>query len=134
MPRPRFRGSSRTGPVPATVSVTLQAGRPHFARSRYHAPAGQAFTLKITHSLFSTTGKPLWVTLLISPSDNPAIAPVPGRPGFGIIDPGHASFVAPRVTAPGTGVFTVSALAAGTYFMQIMEAWGRESSAALIVR
>ncbi|HEX9358762.1 MAG TPA: hypothetical protein VF933_33740, partial [Streptosporangiaceae bacterium] len=62
------------------------------------------------------------MTLLISPSDNPAIAPVPGRSGFGIIDPGHASFVAPRVTAPGTGVFTVSALAAGTYFMQIMEA------------
>jgi len=31
-------------------------------------------------------------------------------------------------------VFTVSALAAGTYVMQIMEAWGHESSAALIVR
>jgi hypothetical protein len=124
----------KTGQMSATVSVTLQAARPYFAQGRYYAPAGQAFTLKITNSMFTLRDqKPLRATLLISPSHDPAIAPVPGRPGWSISSTERASFVAPPVTAPETGVFTVPPLAAGTYVMQLMEG-GLESSTTLIVR
>jgi hypothetical protein len=118
----------------ATVPVTLRATGPYFDQGRYDAPAGQAFTLKITNSMFTLMDKkPLRATLLISPSHDPAIAPVPGRPGWSAGSTERASFVASPVTAPETGVFTVPPLVAGTYLMQLMEG-GLESSATLIVR
>jgi hypothetical protein len=124
----------KTRLMSATVSVTLRAARPSFTQSRYDAPAGQAFTLKITNSMFTLKDhKPVRATLLISPSDDPAVAPVPGRPGWSTGSTERACFVASPVTAPETGVFTVPPLAAGTYVMQLMEG-GLESSATLIVQ
>jgi hypothetical protein len=125
----------KTGLVSATVSVTLQATRPYFAQDRYFAPADEAFTLKITNSVFTLKDrKPLRAVLVISPSHDPAIAPVPGRPGWFVGSTERASFVAEPVTAPETKAFTVPALTAGTYIMQIMEGFGLESGATLIVQ
>lgn len=119
----------------ATVSVTLQAARPYFAQDRYFAPAGEAFTLEITNSVFTLKDKkPLRATLVISPSHDPAIAPVPGRPGWFVGSTEHASFVSSPVTAPTTETFTVPALTAGTYIMQIMEGFGMKAGATLIVQ
>jgi hypothetical protein len=120
--------------VSATVFVTLQGASPYFAEDQYCAPAGEAFTLKITNSMFTLGDrKPVEVTVVISPADDPAIAPVPGRPGWFTGSTERASFLSAPVTAPHTGVFTVPALAAGTYLMQIMD-FGPESSATLIVQ
>lgn len=47
------------------------------------------------------------------PSHDPAIAPVPGRPGWFPGSTERAVFVGPPVTAPDTAVFTVPALAQG---------------------
>ena len=41
----------------ATVFVTLQAASPYFAEGQYSAPAGEAFTLKITNSMFTLKGR-----------------------------------------------------------------------------
>jgi hypothetical protein len=123
------------GPIPvsATVSVILENRQPPFTESCYYAPAGQAFTLKLTNSIFTLRDKkPVRATLLISPSHDPAIAPVPGRPGWATSSTALASFVAPPVMAPDTGVFTVPALAAGSYVMQTMEG-GLDSTVSLIV-
>ena len=118
----------------ATVAVTLQAAHPSFTQSRYDAPAGHPFTLKVTNSRFTLGDhQPVRATLLISPSHDPAIAPVPGRPGWSTGSTARASFVAPPLSAPETGVFTVAPLAAGTYVMQLMED-GLGSSATLIVQ
>jgi hypothetical protein len=120
--------------VSATVFVTLQATSPYFAEGQYCAPADEAFTLKITNSMFTLKGrKPVQATVVISPADHPAIAPVSGRPGWFTGSTERASFVSAPVAAPTTGVFTVPALAAGTYLMQIMD-FGPESSATLIVQ
>jgi hypothetical protein len=124
----------KAGLMSATVSVILQATHPSFTQSRYDAPAGQAFTLKITNSMFTLRDqKPVRATLLISPSHDPAVAPVPGRPGWSTSSTERACFVASPVTAPETGVFAVPPLAAGTYVMQLMEG-GLEPSATLIVQ
>jgi hypothetical protein len=72
--------------------------------------------------MFTVKGnQSLQATVVISPSDDPAIAPVPGRPGWYTGSTERAVFVAPPVTAPDTGVVTVPALAVGTYAMQLME-------------
>jgi hypothetical protein len=119
--------------VSAIVSVTLQATPPYFAEGRYRAPAGEAFTLKITNSMFTLKDhKPLQATVIISPSRDPAIAPVPGRPGWFTGSTERAAFVAAPVTAPDTAVFTVPALTAGTYIMQMMEGGGREGATLIV--
>lgn len=129
----RANSHRKTSLVSATVSVTLQPAHPYFARSGYHAPAGEAFTLKITNSMSTVRGnKPIQATVVISPSHDPAIAAVPGRPGWFTGSTERAVFVAPPVTAPDTAVFTVPALAAGTYVMQLMEG-GLGEDATLIV-
>jgi hypothetical protein len=120
--------------MPATVSVILTATLPFFDQGRYHAPADEPFTLKITNSMFTLgSSKPLRAKLVISPNDDPAVAPVPGRPGWSTGSTERASFVAAPVTAPETAVFTVPALTEGTYAMQIM-GFGLESAATLIVQ
>jgi hypothetical protein len=76
----------------------------------------------ITNSMFALgDNEPIQATVVISPSHDPAIAPVPGRPGWFTGSTERAVFVAPPVTAPDTAVITVPALAAGTYVMQLRD-------------
>ncbi len=120
--------------MPAIVAVTLQNGRPLFDQSCYYAPVDQDFTLKITNTIFALCDNtPTRLTLLISHSDNPAVTPVPGKPGMWVGVTDRASFVAPSVTAPDTTAVTVPALAAGTYVLQIM-GYGARQNATLVVR
>ena len=119
--------------MPDVVAVTFQNGRPLFGQSCYYAFAGEDFILKITNTIFALDDKtPVRLTLLISDSDNPAITPVPARPGFWEGIPSRAVFVAPDVLAPDTVAVTVPALSAGTYLMQVM--YGVREDATLIVR
>jgi len=119
--------------MPHVVAVTFQNGRPLFDQSRYYAPADEDFILKITNTIFALNDKtPAWLTLLISNSDNPAVTPVPARPGFWEGIPSRAVFVAPDVLAPDTVTVTVPALSAGTYLMQVM--YGVREDATLTVR
>jgi hypothetical protein len=119
--------------MPDVVAVTFQNGRPLFDQSCYYAPADEDFTLKITNTIFALHDQtPVRLTLLISDSDNPAVTPVPARPGFWEGDPSRAVFVAPDVLAPDTATVTVPALSAGTYLLQVM--WAVREDATLIVR
>jgi hypothetical protein len=119
--------------MPDVVAVTFQNGRPLFNQSCYYAPAGEDFTLKITNTIFALYDKtPVRLTLLISDSDNPAVTPVPARPGFWEGIPSRAVFVAPDVLAPDTVTVTVPALSAGTYLLQVM--YGVREDTTLIVR
>ena len=119
--------------MPVVVAVTLQNGRPLFDQSCYYAPADEDFILKITNTIFALDHRtPARLTLLISDSDNPAVTPVPARPGMWYGDTSRAVFVAPSVLAPDTVTVTVPALPAGTYLMQVM--YGIREDATLIVR
>ncbi len=84
------------------LQVTLRGNASCFDRDTYVAPANEAFTIKITNSAWTLSGQPVSATMLISPSSDPARAPVPGRPGFGTCITIKADFVAPTVTAPDT--------------------------------
>jgi hypothetical protein len=119
--------------MPAVVAVTFQNGRPLFDQSCYYAPADEDFVLMITNTIFALDDKtPARLTLLISDSDNPAVTPVPARPGFWEGIPSRAVFVAPDVVAPDTARVTVPALSAGIYLLQVM--YGVREDATLIVR
>jgi hypothetical protein len=52
-----------------------------FDRDTYVAPADVPFAIKITNSAWTMSGQPVPATVLISPSSEPARAPVPRRPG-----------------------------------------------------
>jgi hypothetical protein len=119
--------------MPVVVAVTLQNGSPLFDQSCYYAPAGKDFILEITNTIFAVDDKtPARLTLLISDSDNPAVSPVPAKPGMWVGETSRAVFVAPSVLAPDTVTVTVPALPAGTYLMQVM--YGVREDATLVVR
>jgi hypothetical protein len=112
----------------------MQATLPYFSQNCYYVPAGQAFTINLANPVFDTGDNlPTQITLVISPSSNPAIVPVQGRPGWSEGIFANASFVGSPITAPDTGVLKVPALAAGTYVIQTME-YGLDSTATLVVQ
>jgi hypothetical protein len=65
------------------LDISLRGNAYRFDRADYVAPAGETFTIKITNSAFTLSGQPLPGSVLISPSNDPARALVPGRPGRG---------------------------------------------------
>ncbi|MDR2983583.1 MAG: hypothetical protein LBV34_01965 [Nocardiopsaceae bacterium] len=73
------------------------------------------------------------MTVVISPSDKPAIVAVRGKPGFTEGSSEHAVFMSEIVIAPHTRVFTVKPLAAGNYVMQTWQ-YGLSSTVRFIVR
>lgn len=115
------------------VQVNLRGNASCFDRDTYVAPAGKAFTIKITNSAWTLSGQPVSATVLISPSNDPARTPVPGRPGMGTCITSKAIFAAPTITAPDTQTFTVQRLPPGDYVLQLSEGWCRQG-AALVVR
>ena len=116
------------------LHVTLRGNASCFDRDTYVAPADEAFTIKITNSAWTLSGQPMSATVLISPSSDPARAPVPGRPGFWTCITSKAVFVAPTVTAPDTEATTVQPLRSARYVLQLSEGWCHQGDAALVVR
>jgi hypothetical protein len=124
----------KAGPVSATISMNVNNAGPYFTQSCYYAPANQAFTIQFANTIYTTSdNSPTSLTLVISPSQNPYRVPVSGRPGWYISSSANASFIAPSVTAPDTGTFSVQALSAGTYDLQIDE-MGLDGIATLVVQ
>jgi hypothetical protein len=124
----------KAGPVSATISIDVNNVSPYFTQSCYYAPANQAFTIQFANTIYTTSGNsPTSLTLVISPSQNPYRVPVSGRPGWYISSSANASFIAPSVAAPNTGTFSVQALSAGTYDLQIDE-MGLDGIATLVVQ
>ncbi len=118
----------------ATVSINVNNASPYFTQNCYYAPANQAFTIQFGNTIYTTSdNSPVSLTLVISPNQNPYKAPVSGRPGWYISSSANASFIAPTVTAPNTGTFSVPALSAGTYDLQIDE-MGLDAIATLVVQ
>lgn len=126
---------TKAGPMPASISMTAKSTPPYFTQDCYYAPAGQAFTLTISNSVFDTGDKlPTQVRVIISPSQHPAMWEDPARPGMSYGSTENAVFVGTTVTAPDSKAFTVPALAAGTYLIQNMEEAGVEDTVTLIVQ
>ncbi len=122
------------GPMSATVSIHMQATPPYFSDRCYYAPANQAFTIKFFNPVSQLKdNSPTSATLVISHSDDPYMVPVPGRPGWATSSSAKAVFVGTPVKAPETGMFSVPALPAGTYDLQIMEQT-TEAIATLVVQ
>ena len=118
----------------ATVSIHMQATPPYFSDRCYYAPANQAFTIKFSNPVSQLKdNSPTSATLVISHSDDPYMVPVPGRPGWATSSSAKAVFVGTPVKAPETGMFSVPALPAGTYDLQIMEQT-TEAIATLVVQ
>ena len=110
-----------TGSQPTTISISTGPGG-SFAQSCYYAAAGQQLVINFTNSVVAQVSKaPTSLTLLISPSQDPAISSVPGNPMFGTIDESKAVFVGSPVVAPQTGIMSVPPLSAGTYVLQALE-------------
>ena len=108
-----------TGPISSTVSITMSTTNDSFSQSCYYAPANQPFTISFTNPIFTLNGnQPVRITLIISPSGDPAIVPDPAYPESAYGDMTKASFVSSPVTAPDTGVFSVPSLPAGSYVIQ----------------
>lgn len=121
-------------PVSATVSISLNNTGPYFTQDCYYAPANQPFTIVFANTIFTLADNAATsLTLVISPSQNPYRVPVAGRPGWSISSGANASFISPSVTAPKTGIFSVPALSAGTYDLQIDE-MGLDAIATLVVQ
>jgi hypothetical protein len=116
------------------LHVILRGNASCFDRDSYVAPAGESFIIKITNSARTSSGQPLSATVLISPSSDPARAPVPGRPGFGTCITSKAVFVASTVAAPDTLTMTVQPLQPGDYVLQVSEGWCHRGDASLAVR
>jgi hypothetical protein len=111
-----------TGPLPTMISIAAGTAGDTFDRSCYYAAARQPLTIRFTNSIYaSLSNAPTSLTLLISPSEDPAIAPVPGSPMFSTIDGSKAVFTGVPVIAPQAGVMSVPALPAGNYDLQILE-------------
>ena len=115
------------------LRVTLRGNASCFDRDTYVAPADEAFTIKITNSAWTLSGQPVSATVLISPSNDPARVPIPGRPGMGTCITSKAVFVAPTITAPDTHTAPVQPLRPGGYVLQLSEGWCHQD-AALVVR
>src|SRR6266536_718141 len=110
------------GLLPTTVSIaTESATRAVFDRRCYYAAAGQRLTIRFANSMTVLSRHGISLTLLISPSHDPAISSVPGKPGMGIVDQSKAVFAGQPVTAPETGVMSVPPLEAGVYVLQVRE-------------
>jgi len=92
-----------------------------FDRRCYYAAAGQRLTIRFANSMTVLSRHGISLTLLISPSHDPAISSVPGKPGMGIVDQSKAVFAGQPVTAPETGVMSVPPLEAGVYVLQVRE-------------
>lgn len=110
---------SPTGSLPTTISMSTNTASDNFNQSCYYAAAGQPFSISFTNTAYATMdGSPTSLNIVISPSTNPAIAPAPNSPlVVGIMS--KAVFVSSFVTAPNAATFSVPALQAGTYDLQI---------------
>lgn len=108
-----------TGTLPATVDISTTGS--NFTESCYYAAADQALTIDFTSSVVAeATNVSVPLTLLISPSQNPAVTPIPGTP-MGIGNESNAVFVGTPVSAPNTVALSVPALTAGTYDLQVLQ-------------
>ena len=116
------------------LHVTLCGNASCFDREIHVAPAEEAFAIKITNSAWTLSGQLMFATVLISPSSDPARAPVPGQPRFGTCITSKAVFVAPTITATDTLTATVQPLRPGDYVLQLNQGWCHEGAAALVVR
>ncbi len=114
------------------LHVNLRGNASCFDRDAYAAPAGETFAIEITNSAWTLSDQPLSATVLISPSSDPARAPVPGRPGFGTCITSKAVFVAPTVSAPHTRTFSVQPLSPGDYVLQLSEGWCHQDAALVV--
>jgi hypothetical protein len=114
--------AAANGSIPSDFSMTMSTTNDSFSQSCYYAPANQSFTIDFTNPVFTLTNdSPTSLTLVISPSQNPAFEPVPGLPGVSGGSTASAVFVGDPVTAPDTSTLSVPALAPGTYDLQLME-------------
>jgi len=73
-------------------------------------------------------------TLLISPSRDPVITPVPGKPHMWVASIDKAVFNATAVPRRMHQVGDSARSAAGGYVLQLQEGWGFHDSATLLVR
>lgn len=109
------------GPVSTSVSITMSTANDSFSNSCYYAPANQSFTIQFDNPIRALgDDSPVSLTLLISPSQDPAVTPVSGNPDMSELSTANASFVGTPVAA-STGQFSVPALSAGTYDLQVEE-------------
>ena len=115
------------------IPMTLRPGPTGFDQDTYLAPADETFTIEITNLAPNRTGLPMSATLLISPSSDPAVTPVPGQPGMWVGIMSKALLAAPTVPAGSTRSVTAPGLRAGEYVLQLKESWGLHSSATLLI-
>ena len=116
------------------IPITLRPGPNGFDQDSYLAPADETFTVEITNLAPNRPGLPMSATLLISPSSDPAVTPVPGQPGMWVGIMSKALFAAPTVPAGSTRSVTAPGPRAGEYVLQLKESWGLHSSATLLIR
>jgi len=64
------------------IPMTLRPGPTGFDQDTYLAPADETFTIEITNLAPNRPGLPMSATLLMSPSSDPAVTPVPWKPGM----------------------------------------------------
>jgi hypothetical protein len=114
--------------------MSVRPGPPRFDRDTYAAPADEDFTIELTNSAPAWSAGPMLAILLISPSYDSVITPVPGQPAMSLAIVGKAVFKAPTVPAATTKSVIVPALPAGEYVVQLREGWGLHDGAALLVR
>lgn len=113
-----------SGQIPAVIQMTLSTDTSSFSQDCYYAPANQTFTIDFTNSIVGTgDGSDVTLTLVISPSQDPAIEPVSGQPGVYAGSTASAVFVGSPVTAPQSVELSVPALSPGTYDLQFLESF-----------
>jgi len=129
--RPMCR-PDRTVP-PSTLSITMEHATSNFERACYYARAERPLSIRLTNDVVALgSGVPTSLQLIISPSQHPAMTPVPGRPGLFTGSAATTVVVGPNVLAPNSAVFSVPPLNQGTYIIEVLQL-GPDKSATLVV-
>src|SRR5215813_12709619 len=113
------------------IQMSVRPGPSRFDRDTYAAPADEGFTIELSNTAPAGSANPMSATLLLSPSSDPVITPVPGQPGMSLAIAGKAVFQAPAVPAATTKSVLVPGLPAGEYAVQLREGWGVHNNATL---
>jgi len=112
--------ASLTKSYPTVISISTKSPRqPTFSRPCYYAAAGRNLAIHFTNATTFLSQSGTNLSLIISPSKHPAIAPVKGTPGEFVGIMSRATFVSTPVKAPDTVTFSVPALHRGTYVLQL---------------
>jgi hypothetical protein len=116
------------------IPLRIRSGAMCFDQDTYSAPANESFAFEITNSAFTLSGEAIRATVVISWSEDPARAPMPGRPWMWEYSADRVIVRALPVEAGETKTVPVPALEPGDYVVQVEQGWDTQSNAALIVR